>query len=89
MPIYVTRPEYVEAMLLLEETASAIERWTHGHLIRYREDGKLMGIEITVGEDESGPIKIYGSVNMYVVRDQIGHWNFMTVNQFIGRYHKL
>lgn len=83
MPIYRRRPEFVEALLVLPETAQLIANWTHGEAI-YEPDGRV-AVEF---ETQTGQ-RIRVPQDMYVIRTQENEWKTMTLTEFAGRYELL
>jgi len=78
MPLYRTRPEFVEAILLLPETAEQIARWTGGE-VQWIEGKVTVTIPTAMGQ-------IMALDHMYVVKDMKNQWNVMTINDFVGKY---
>ena len=78
MPLYRTRPEFVEAILLIPETADQIARWTGGEVGWI--DGKVT-VTITTSTG-----RIMALDHMYVVKDMKNQWNVMVINDFVGKY---
>jgi hypothetical protein len=82
MPLYRTRPEFVEAILLMPETAEQVARWTGGEL-SWDAEGKPQVMIITA----TG--RIMALDHMYVVKDMKNQWNVMMINDFVGKYELL
>jgi hypothetical protein len=79
MPLYRTRPEFVEAILLLPETAEQIARWSGGTVSWNRDGTPIVSIPTQLGT-------LVVLDHMYVIKDMKNQWNAMKITDFTGKY---